>query len=356
MPTPSRDAAVPSPAPAVPRPEPAPAGRPVALLFPGQGAQHGRMAAGLYDHCPVFTATMDRAFALLGRDGDLLRAEWLSDEEHHLFDDVSRAQPLLYAVDYALGRMVLEWGVAPVALLGHSVGEMAAATLAGVIDFADGMLMMRDRIAAFSGGPPGGMLAVAAPAADLAPYLSGQVVVGAVNAPWQTLLAGPAAGLEAARTALRADGITCRPARARQAFHSPMLAAAARATARAWAAIPLRAPELTVYSARLGGVLGAGDARSPGFWAAQPAEPVLFWPALDRLLGDHDVLLVEAGPGQGLSALARRHPAVSAKRSAVAPLLPARPRGAAADRAAVARAADLIRAEGHLPDPLVARS
>jgi acyl transferase domain-containing protein len=321
--------------------------RPVALLFPGQGAQHARMAAGLYGHADVFTARMDEAFGFLGEAGAAIRADWLADTSSELFDDVTRAQPLLYAIDYALGGLVLSWGVEPAALLGHSVGEMAAATLAGVLDFADGLRLMRDRIEVFADTPPGGMLAVAASPEEVRPYLSGEVAVAAVNAPRQLLLAGSAGPLAEAERRLRADDFVCRPARARQAFHSPVVAEAVDRSAPAWERTALRAPLRTVYSAYREAVLSPEDARDPAFWARQPIDPVLFGPTLDRLLDDGDFLLVEAGPGQGLTALARRHPAVTSGRSAVVPLLPARPNDGTGDRRAVREAAERIAAEGH---------
>ena len=321
--------------------------RPIALLFPGQGAQHARMAAGLYGHADVFTDCMDTAFGQLGDIGANIREDWLSDGSPERFDDVTRAQPLLYAVDYALGRLVLSWGVDPGALLGHSVGEMAAATLAGVLDFTDGLRLMRDRIEVFADTPPGGMLAVAASTADVEPYLSGEVAVAAVNAPRQLLLAGAAGPLAEVERRLREDDIVCRSARARQAFHSPVVAGAVRRSAPAWERTALHAPERTLYSAYRESVLSPGDARDPAFWARQPVDPVLFGPTLDRLLDDGDFLLVEAGPGQGLSTLARRHPAVASGRSAVVPLLPARPGDGADDRQAVREAVERITAEGH---------
>ncbi|MFI6577774.1 acyltransferase domain-containing protein [Nocardiopsis sp. NPDC050513] len=329
--------------------------RPIALMFPGQGAQQVRMAAGLYGPNAAFTATMDEAFALFGPEGAAIRADWLGeggpggDAARERFDDVTRAQPLLYSVGYALGRAVLDLGLEPAALVGHSVGELVAATLAGVLDFEAGVALIRDRIDVLADSAPGAMLAVAASAADLTPYLRGDVVVGAVNAPWQTLLAGPAEEVHSVRADLRADGFTCRLARSRQAFHSPALDGAVEGTVRAWSRVDLRAPRLPVYSAGLGGRLTADRARDPEFWARQLSGPVLFWPALDQLLHDHDVLLLEAGAGQGLSALARRHPAVADGRSAVVPLLPARPRDVADDLAVFDEAVDRLGAEGHAP-------
>lgn len=325
--------------------------RSVALMFPGQGAQHVAMAAGLYGRDAAFTATMDEVFARLGARGRELRSDWLGHGPVSAarFDDVTRAQPLLYAVGCALGHSLQEHGVRPAALIGHSVGEMVAATLAGVIDLADGVELMLDRMDTLASSPPGAMLAVAASAAELEPYLRGEVVVGAVNAPRQTLLAGPAADLEKVRAELVGAGITCRAARSRQAFHSPVMAPFVAEAHRAWEGVPLRAPHTPVYSARLGAPLTADHARDPGFWAAQPAEPVLFWPALDRLLADLDALLVEAGPGQGLSTIARRHPAVLQGRSDVLPLLPARRRGPADDTGTFDHAIDRLRREGHTP-------
>ncbi|MFI8997835.1 acyltransferase domain-containing protein [Streptomyces sp. NPDC053542] len=326
---------------------PAPAQQPglrIALVFPGQGAQHPRMAAGLYGHDEVFTQTMDEAFALLGEDGRRTRAEWLAAEPSPAFDDVTVSQPLLYAVNHALGRMVLGWGVRPAALLGHSVGELTAATLAGVLAFPDGIRLMRARIEQFAKTPPGGMLAVAAGVEEVADLLGGDVHLAALNAPRQLLLAGERAALDRAAAVLRERGLVCRDALARQAFHSPVVDGAVEESMADWRAVPLGPPRLPVYSAYTRAVLTAEQARDPRFWARQAADTVYFAPALDRLLADHDCVLVEAGPGNSLSALARRHVRVVRGPSEVAPLLPDRPRGDAADRAAVAAARERIAA------------
>jgi len=321
--------------------------RPVVLLLPGQGSQHRHMAVGLYRHEPVFTAAMDEVFDALGPAGELVRHDWLAAEPVVPIDHLTRSQVLLFAVDHALGRLVLSWGVRPVALLGHSVGELAAATLAGVFSVPDATALLWDRVTRLAAAPPGGMLAVAAAAADLAPYLRGDVVVGAVNSPRQTIIAGPREPLQQAAAALRRDGFVCAAVAASTAFHSPALAELAAGAAPLFAATAMRPPALTVYSGYTGSVLGAAEALSPSFWARQPAAPVWFWSALDAVLGTGAVLLCEAGPGQGLTMLARRHPEVTGDRSAVVGLLPARPRQPAEDRQAVAAAAARIAAAGH---------
>lgn len=334
-------------------PSPAPAPRGVALLFPGQGAQQPFMAAGLYQAHPPFRRLMDEAFEACGAEGAALRADWLADSPAVDLDGARRAQPLLFAVGWALGRMVLDWGVRPAALLGHSVGEVAAATLAGVFTLEEAAGLMAERVAHIESAPAGGMLAVHASAADMAPFLHADVVVGAVNAPRQVILAGSDAPLAETAARLRAAGFTCRRTRALSPFHSPALAPAVQAALPALSRLPLRAPRLPLLSAYTGRPLTASEAADPWFWARQPAAPVLFGPALDALLKTGELLLLEAGPGQGLTALARRHPAVGSGRSAALGLLPVRSRGDASDLRTLRTAVEGLISEGQpANDPL----
>lgn len=304
------------------------------------------MAAGLHGRMPVFTQVVDTVFDLMGSHGAGIAQEWLAGCDGDMLDDVTRAQPLLYAIDYALGREVLSWGVAPAALLGHSVGELAAATLAGVLQLPEAVRIMADRVKRLVDSPPGGMLAVAAPAEQLERYLVGDVTVAAVNAPRQTLVAGPEAELATVAERLRSDGITCRRARARQAFHSPAMEPWTADSATVWRSVSLREPRIPVYSGFLAAPLTADTARDPAFWARHPVDPVLFWPALCRLFDDlGDALLLEVGPGDGLSTLARLHPALRRGTSTATHLLPRG--GTGDDLASVTAAIDHLRAAGH---------
>ncbi len=316
---------------------------PVALLFPGQGAQHPRMAAGLYGHRAVFSQTMDDAFGLLDEYGESLREQWLAASPATDFDDVTVAQPLLYSVGYALGREVLSWGIRPSALLGHSVGEMVAATVAGVFSFADGMRLMLARMREFTTADPGGMLAVAASAAEVEPVLDGEVHIAAVNAPRQLLLSGLSRPLTEAGDILRGRGMVCAEVKAKQAFHSPAVAEAALRSGKSWTDTNLQPPEFPLYSAYTEERVSATQACDPMFWITQPARTVFFSSTLDRMLADGDRALVEAGPSAGLSTLARRHPSVLAGRSQVIPMLPDRPRGDEQDRHAARLAAERLR-------------
>ncbi|MBP5939983.1 acyltransferase domain-containing protein [Streptomyces acidiscabies] len=303
--------------------------RRIALLLPGQGAQHPGMAVDLHAREPAFAAAVDALFEQLGEEGRRLRSLWLSGQPGGALDEAAVAQPLLFAIGYALGRCLAEeYGVRPVAYLGHSVGELTAAALAHVFDGAGAARVMAARAHAVRGLPDGGMLAVAASPARLGPFVdppdrADGVVVAAENAPAHTVLAGPQPRLSQVGAALREAGIAWRPVPAGQPFHSPAARPAAQVFEADLGRFPLRVPDTPVWSTRTARPVRPEEAVDPEFWAGQLAAPVLFRQALDALLTDGDPLtLVDVGPSQSLAVFARRHPAVRGGSSAVIPLLP----------------------------------
>jgi acyl transferase domain-containing protein len=321
------------------------ADRAITLLLPGQGAQCERMAAGLYGTEPVFTDAMDAAFAALGGAGDRLRTQWLRPAPNPAMSDAATAQPLLLAVGRALGEAVRARTRIDL-LLGHSVGELAAAALAGVFPAAGLVRAVHSRSAALAGLSPGGMLAVAAAPAELDAALGGApgVAVAAVNGPRQTVLAGPRTALAAAAGRLRTAGFALRPLRSTHAFHSPAMEPVARAFARELAVLGPRPPRTAVVSGRTAAPVTAAQARDAAFWADQLALPVLHWPALAALLDRRPgLLLLDAGPDRSLAAPARRHPAARRGTTRVLPLLAPPPHGGTpADLAAFEHAMERV--------------
>ncbi|WP_019890102.1 acyltransferase domain-containing protein [Streptomyces purpureus] len=300
--------------------------RPVALLLPGQGFQHAGMAVELYTREPRFTAVADEFLTALGPEGATVRDDWLACVDGGPADRGTSAQPLLFLIGYAIGEVLASRGIRPAVMVGHSVGELAAATLAGVLDLPAAARILAARCSALEEAPPGGMLAVAgAPETVLdclrARSVGGSVVVGAHNGPQQTVLAGPEPDLSEAERAVRDGGLVARRVRALEPWHSPAMGPAARRFGAAVAAEPLRPPTIPIVSTRTGRVVTDAEAVRPGFWAEQMAAPVLFWPALDAVLGGGAYTVVDAAPAGGLATLARRHPSVRAGRSTVLPLL-----------------------------------
>lgn len=308
--------------------------------MPGQGAQYRGMGTGLYRDVPAFAQVIDEVFLAMGSAGDELRADWLAIEpaEPALpMDDVRRSQPLLFAIDYALGKLLMNLGLRPAILLGHSIGEMAAATLAGVFDLDHAMAVVQHRIGTLADGPPGGMLAVAASRQEVVPHLRAGVDIGAINAPRQTVIAGAPDPLQHTTQALREAGFTVAPVFSLTPFHSAVLEPVAGQARELLATVPMRPPSIELMSGYTACQLADGQATDPGYWARQLVDPVLFWPALQALLRSGPHLLIECGPGQGLTTLARRHPDVRSGRCEVLPLLGAADDEAGGFTAAIAR-------------------
>jgi acyl transferase domain-containing protein/acyl carrier protein len=323
----------------------------VVFAFPGQGAQFPRMAAGLYGRQRVFTETIDECLDGLARHGLDLWPVWLADDPGVGLDETATAQPLLFAIEYALARQWMAWGITPAAVLGHSVGELVAAAVAGVctVDDALGLVVARGR--AMQAQPRGGMLvAAAAPEHVLASSIPG-VVVAAVNAADQTVLAGPVGELETVAASLNAAGIATRPLRTSHAFHSPAMAEAVDEFAAAFAGVALSVPTVPMYSSATGKLLSAAEAADPAFWARQLAEPVLFVNAVDTVTAElGGGVVLEVGPGTALSTVLRRHSSVAQDWWRVVATLP-RPKGAAQSHPEADAATDereVLRALGEL--------
>ncbi|WP_327261127.1 acyltransferase domain-containing protein [Streptomyces sp. NBC_01232] len=301
-------------------------GQGIVLLLPGQGFQHAGMAVELYRREPRFATVADEFLAALGPGGETVREDWLACVDGAPADRGTTAQPLLFMIGYGIGAVLAGRGLRPSLLIGHSVGELAAATLAGVFDLHTAARILAARCAALAEAPPGGMLAVAgAPRTVLdcirSRSVGESVVVGAHNGPLQTVLAGPEPQLSEAERAVRAGGMAARRVRSLEPWHSPAMDRAARRFAAAVAAETLDPATIPIVSTRTGRVVTDAEAALPEFWAAQMAEPVLFWPALDSVLGGGEYTVVDGAPAGGLATLARRHASVRAGRSRVVPLL-----------------------------------
>ncbi|MGW1188220.1 SDR family NAD(P)-dependent oxidoreductase [Streptomyces sp. NPDC002559] len=286
--------------------------RATVFAFPGQGAQQPRALADLYHANRTFRAGCDASFdvlePLLGTD---LRDLWLHGDAEDL-GETEVAQPLLYTLEYTLAHCLMRWGVEPSRLIGHSVGELTAAGVAGVLDFESGLRAVAARATAMARMPRGRMVAAAATVSDLTDLLGDGVGVAAVNGGRQTVLSGPAEAVAAVEAALAERRIATRAMSASHAFHSESMTEAAAEFERVLAGLPLHAPEIPVVSALTGEPVTDEQARSPRFWARQLVEPVRFDAALGTVLADGPANVVEVGPGRTLSALLRGRPDVRA--------------------------------------------
>ncbi|HET8657824.1 MAG TPA: SDR family NAD(P)-dependent oxidoreductase [Micromonosporaceae bacterium] len=324
--------------------------RGVAFLFPGQGSQHAGVAFDLYAHVPAFATALDECLDLFDAEGLPLRQAWRDGTRDEDLQPTAVAQPLHFAVGYALAAAWRAWGVTPAALLGHSVGELVAATVAEVLTLAGAVRAVSARARAMQEMPAGGMLALAGSVDAVTPLLVDGVSVAVDNGARQVVVAGPAKALDQVQLLAREHRLPCRPVRTSHAFHSPMMAGAVAPFEAALRAVELRRPRTPLYSAATGRMVTAAEAGDPAFWSRQLVEPVRFGPALDALLADADRLLVEAGPGRTLTALARQHPGVAGGRHRAVATLPQRRTEPPGDRHSVLTAVATVWVEGHPVD------
>ncbi|QSQ25382.1 acyltransferase domain-containing protein [Pyxidicoccus parkwayensis] len=288
--------------------------RAVAFLFPGGGAQRVNMGAELLSE-PVYREAIDRCAELLrGPLGGDLREVMFAGPER--FDVASRELdrplwllPAVFASDWAQAELWRSWGVKPEAMLGHSLGEYAAACVAGVFTLEEALTLVTARARLMEGMPPGAMVSVLAPVETLTPLLAPELSVSAINGPATCVIAGPPGAIESFEQSLTARGVEFRRVRIPRAVHSSMLDPYLADFARVVSRVALRSPTLPVVSSLTGRWLEPHEATDPEYWVRHMRETVRFSDALGCLLSSGDRALIEVGPGTILSSLARQHPA-----------------------------------------------
>ncbi|WP_153557022.1 type I polyketide synthase [Roseimaritima sediminicola] len=302
----------------------------VAFVFPGQGSQHQQMARQLYDTEPVVRRHIDACAEHLQSilQVDLRRLVFSdSPADAARLNETQVAQPALFMVSYALGRWWQSLGLRPTAMLGHSVGEFAAAALAGVMDRDDAATLVAHRGRLMQALPAGAMLAVHLDEAALRARLPEALEIAAINGPSFCVVAGAppdvASFAEALGDEKAAEPIACRLLRTSHAFHSATMEPAIEPFAQLVRQVELRSPTTTMVSSVTGRPLDAATATDPAYWARQIREPVRFSAAFLELLGTtgDPLAVLEVGPSQALSTLARQHP-LDPKRHTVVASLP----------------------------------
>ncbi|GAA4352174.1 hypothetical protein GCM10023165_41020 [Variovorax defluvii] len=278
------------------------------FMFPGQGAQYAGMGLALHAAERVFREAFDACLAAF--EGVLeydLRARIASDDTGAL-SATSVTQPATFALEYALARQLMSLGVKPAAMIGHSVGEFAAAVLAGVMRLEDAARLVARRGALMQAQPAGTMLSVRMAAAELLPLLPEGISLAADNGPSVSVAAGPAEAIEKLRADLEAKGIVARTLQTSHAFHSAMMDPAVAPFEALVRELQLSAPQLPIYSTLTGRLLTAEEATDPHYWARHLRETVRFSPAVREVQAQlPHPLFIELGPRNTLATLVRQH-------------------------------------------------
>jgi acyl transferase domain-containing protein len=307
--------------------------RRVVFMFPGQGSQYVNMGRGLYDEEPDFRAIVDRlAEHLQGAVGlDLLEALYpkgaVTDEMSTRLTRTSVAQPALFVVEYALAKLLIGWGIEPEACIGHSVGELVAACLAGVLSEDDALRLVALRGRLMEEMPEGVMLAVPLPEARVSRLLGDGLWLAAVNHASLTVVAGTAAKIEQLEKRLQDEGVESQRLRTSHAFHSGLMDAAIDPFVKAVREVPLKPPILPYISNVSGGWILESEAIDPAYWGRQIRDTVRFSAGVAELLKTDDRVFLEVGPGNTLGTLVRRQASGKAAQIVFATLRHAREEG-----------------------------
>ncbi|OBP16328.1 hypothetical protein A5320_02655 [Rheinheimera sp. SA_1] len=279
------------------------AGQPtLVMMFPGQGAQHLGMLNDLYQTEPCFRQTFDRCAQFL-KDHDGLDITDYLQHGQPIPDDTAVVQPLLFAVEYSLYCCWQQLGAVPKLVLGHSLGELVAATVAGCFSLEQGLILVRERGKLMSAAPAGAMLSVDCSPVMLQPMLSAELDIAAINASGNLVIAGPLALLEDLQHQLDLRGIGYRWISRRYAFHSRLMAQSAAVLSTLVDRLGPKPLSLPLLSNLSGAVMAAGHVLDGAYWSQQLLSCVRFDQAAVHLHGLSEVIALEVGPGQVLSQL-----------------------------------------------------
>jgi amino acid adenylation domain-containing protein len=298
---------------------------PVAFLFPGQGAQYPGMGRGLYDSEPSYRADVDLCCRLLqphlGLDlREALFEDGDADRASGRLQGTQLAQPALFVVSWAMARLWMSWGVRPEAMLGHSIGEYVAACLAGVFSLEDALAVVAVRGRLMGQMPPGAMLGIPLPEAEVLPLLGEELSLAAVNRPAVSVVSGPVEAIEELAARLAGEGLACRRLHTSHAFHSRMMEPILQPFLEQVKRVRLEPPRLPFLSNVTGTWIRPGEATDPAYWVRQLRQAVRFADGVALLLAEPRRILLEVGPGNTLSTLARQHPAAGPGHAMIATL------------------------------------
>jgi acyl transferase domain-containing protein len=287
---------------------------PVVFMFSGQGAQYVNMGKELYQNEPIFKENFDTCaeFLVPVLGMDLREAVYPLQEGEPggyagQLGQTWLTQPVLFTVEYSLARLWMHWGIEPVGMIGHSIGEFAAACIAGCMSLEDALKLVAVRGRLMQNQAEGAMLSIGVNEAEIAGMLTDDISLAAVNSPKHCVVSGETVAVNRLEEQLSRRGLFCRRLKTSHAFHSPMMESIMNEFTGVVNKVELNPPGIPFISGVTGTWIRDDEARSPQYWAEQLRKPVRFSDAIREILKTPDRILLEVGPGNNLCVLAKEH-------------------------------------------------
>jgi amino acid adenylation domain-containing protein len=299
----------------------------IIFMFPGQGSQYVNMGKNLYDDEIVFKDAVDTCCNILQQHLglDLRTLLFPKDAETekaaNMLRETAYTQPALFTIGYALAKLWMSWGIQPKGFIGHSIGEFAAAHLAGVFSLEDALMLVANRGRMMQDLPRGSMLSVRLPAAEIEKELDASCSIAANNGPALCVVAGPTDKIEALRISLEKREITAKLLVTSHAFHSPMMEPMLKPFLEKVKSVRLNKPSIPFVSTATSKWITDEEATNPEYWVHHVRATVRFAEGIQTLWNEKPQrVLLECGPRNTATMLAKQQAKEPAKQIAIASL------------------------------------
>lgn len=287
--------------------------RPLVFMFSGQGTQYVNMARDIYESEPTFTLVVDRCCELLQPHlGFDLRHILYPNETQNAkatekLQQTSVAQPALFVIEYALAQLWMAWGIQPEAMIGHSIGEYVAATLAGVFSLEDALALVAIRGRLIQQLPSGEMLSVQLPEQEVQPLLNRELSLAASNGPSYCVVSGATEAINRLQQQLEAKNVACRKLHTSHAFHSHLMEPILQPFTEQLQKLQLHPPKIAFVSNVSGSWISVAQATDPKYWVKHLRQTVRFSEGITELLKTPERIFLEVGSGRTLSTFVKQH-------------------------------------------------